>query len=71
MNEFKPCPFCGGKPRREMHSGNERNAYADCVSYVCTGCGCRQSAMGDTSKPGYADNTKIEAQALEKWNRRV
>lgn len=66
-----PCPFCGSSPRKCNEWGDERNGYADTVVYQCTGCGVQIGATGDTSKPGYADNSKIEEQALAKWNRRI
>jgi len=66
-----PCPFCGGKPNKQRASGDERDGYADRVAYVCSGCGCAKGAKGDTSKGGYADNSKIEAQAVAAWNSRI
>lgn len=71
MSELLDCPFCGHKPVKQIRAGDERDAYALTVSYVCTGCGCSQRATGDTSKPGYADNSKVEVQALVAWNTRV
>lgn len=66
-----PCPFCGSSPVTYTESGDERNSYADRRFYTCSGCGASVSAEGDTSKPGYAVKSKIEKQALAKWNRRV
>ena len=66
-----PCPFCGGKPVTYTESGDERNAYADRRVYMCSGCGVSVYVNGDTSKPGYANNSKIGAQALAKWNTRT
>jgi Lar family restriction alleviation protein len=69
--QLKPCPFCGSSPKREKETLDERFAYADRVTFRCTGCGVSISAVGDTSKPGYADNRTVEARALEAWNRRA
>lgn len=69
--ELKPCPFCGGTPVKRRSSGDERDGYADRVSYACPSCGCSQGAIGDTSKGGYADNSKVEEAALAKWNTRT
>lgn len=66
-----PCPFCGGRAKREMECLDERFAYADRITYRCTCCGVKVSAMGDTSKGGYADNSKVEQRALSAWNRRA
>lgn len=66
-----PCPFCGGVAKRGVTSGDVRDAYADTVFYKCIGCGVSLGATGDTSKGGYANNSKIEKQALEKWNTRT
>lgn len=66
-----PCPFCGGKPVKKTSSGDERDGYAEHVSYQCSTCGCTRGACGDSSKGGYADNSKVEATALEAWNTRA
>lgn len=66
-----PCPFCGADAKRFIEMGDERNAYADTVFYQCIGCGVGLGATGDTNKGGYADNSKIEKQALIKWNTRA
>lgn len=66
----KPCPFCGGKPERVAKRLDERFAYAIEVAYVCR-CGCRRVALGDSSKGGYADNSKVEDLALSAWNTRA
>ncbi len=71
VSELKPCPFCGGTPVKRRSSGDERDGYADRVSYACPSCGCSQGAIGDTSKGGYADNSKVESQALARWNTRA
>lgn len=68
--DLKPCPFCGKQPKRVKSSGDERNGYADRVEYVCE-CGCRKGAIGRIDKPGYADNSKVEQEALEAWNTRT
>lgn len=70
MTALKNCPFCGGNAKRFTESGDERNGYADFVGYRCVGCYVSKGARGDTSKPGYADNSKIEERAIEAWNRR-
>ena len=69
--QLKPCPFCGGKPIKEKARLDERFGYAETVTYRCVGCGCTRSARGDDSNGGYADNTKVEKNALEAWNRRA
>ena len=65
------CPFCGAHPTKTKESLDERYAYADVVIYECPQCACRRSAVGDTSKPGYADNSTVEMRALAAWNRRA
>jgi Lar family restriction alleviation protein len=70
-DELKPCPFCGGKPKIHKKELDERFAYANEVTVQCSSCGCSRSAVGDTSKPGYADNSSTEKRAIEKWNRRT
>ena len=69
--ELLPCPFCGGAPTKRSSSGDERDGYADRVSYVCSGCGCAKGACGDSAKGGYADNSKVEESALAAWNTRI
>ena len=69
--ELLPCPFCGGKPSVRRASGDERDGYAAHVSYVCSGCGCAKGACGDSGKGGYADNSTVEARAVESWNTRA
>ena len=69
--ELKPCPFCGGKPHMSRRGLSEVHAYADEVKIQCGTCSVYRSAMGDTSKPGYADNSTVEARAIEKWNTRT
>lgn len=64
-----PCPFCGGEPVKSRASGDERDGYANCVSYTCKGCGCTRSAKGISGK-GYADNTTVEERAFNAWNTR-
>jgi len=71
QEELKPCPFCDGAAKRSVENLDERFGYAKRVTYSCTVCGLRLSTMGDTSKPGYADNSTMEQRALEAWNRRV
>lgn len=63
-----PCPFCGGQPSRQHSGGDERDGYAENVSYVCSGCGCSRGARGNNRKGGYADNSKVEQYALGNWN---
>ena len=66
-----PCPFCGGAPVRDRRGLSEVYAYADQVTYKCSGCGVERSAIGDTSKRGYADNSTVEQRAIAAWNRRT
>lgn len=66
-----PCPFCGDMPVKLKSYGDERDGYADCVSYVCKTCGCARGARGDSSKGGYADNSGVEQKALDAWNTRA
>lgn len=66
-----PCPFCGGTPVRDRRGLSEVYAYADQVTYKCSGCGVERSAIGDTSKRGYADNSTVEQRAIAAWNRRT
>ena len=69
--ELLRCPFCGSAPKKVKTSLGERFWYADEVMYVCTGCRCSRGARGDTSNPGYADNSTVERRALEAWNTRA
>jgi|ERR1700712_5315183 len=69
--ELLPCPFCGGAAQKIRSSGDERDGYADHVSSICSGCGCRRGAVGDSRKGGYADNSQVEALALAAWNTRA
>lgn len=69
--KLKNCPFCGSKPTIARSSLNESYAYADRVVYCCAGCGVSCGAVGDYSKPGYADNSTVEARAFEEWNKRA
>lgn len=68
---IKPCPFCGAQPLKQRTGLSEVHAYADKVVYTCPKCGCSRGAIGDTSKGGYADNSTVEARALEQWNMRA
>ena len=70
-DKLLPCPFCGGKAQQIKKRLDERFAYAEEVSCGCVACGYSLSAVGDTSKPGYADNSTVEARAVAKWNRRA
>lgn len=69
--ELKPCPFCGGQAKSRRETLDERYAYADVVEVQCNACDASVSATGDTSKPGYADNSTTEKRAIAKWNSRV
>lgn len=71
LPEPLPCPFCGGKAQRFKAGLDERFSYADEVKYSCNSCSYGLAARGDTSKPGYANNSTVEARALERWNRRT
>ena len=68
--KMKPCPFCGSDAEKKTEGLSEVYAYANQVTYSCKSCGCSKSAMGDTSKGGYADNSTTEVRALESWNKR-
>jgi hypothetical protein len=65
------CPFCGSQPKMRTETLDERFAYANQVTIQCQSCGCSRSAVGDTSKPGYADNSTTERRAIEAWSRRT
>lgn len=67
----KTCPFCGEHATISVRSGDERDGYCDTHTITCSGCGCRISASGDTSKGGYADNSKVRSNLLTKWNKRT
>ena len=69
--ELKPCPFCGTKAKLKRVSLSEIHAYADEVTIYCAGCGISMVRMGDTSKGGYANNTKVVQKAIDAWNRRA
>ena len=69
--ELLPCPFCGTAPRIRIEQLSERYAYAERVICECPSCGCAQSAIGDTSKGGYADNSTVRSRAYAAWNRRA
>lgn len=69
--ELKPCPFCGAGARKEFANGDERDGYANRMTFSCSGCGARVTAVGDMSKGGYADNSTVEARAIAAWNRRT
>jgi Lar family restriction alleviation protein len=71
IEELKPCPFCGAQPKINRMNLDERHAYANQVTVQCPSCGTSQSAVGDTSKPGYADNSTTEQRAIAAWNRRA
>jgi len=70
-NQLLPCPFCGTAPRTRIEQLSERYAYAERVICECPNCGCAQSAIGDTSKGGYADNSTVKSRANAAWNRRT
>ena len=69
--ELLPCPFCGGKPELRRVGLSEVFAYADRVIINCSECGVSRGSIGDTSKPGYADNSGVERRAVELWNTRA
>jgi hypothetical protein len=69
--ELLPCPFCGTQPKPpRTETLDERFGYADQVTIQCPSCLCARGARGDTSKPGYADNSTVEQRAIAAWNRR-
>lgn len=70
MSDLKPC-HCGGNAVKTIEGLDERFGYANKVTIHCVSCGIRLSRMGDTSKGGYADNSRVEAVATEAWNRRA
>ena len=70
MDPIKSCPFCGGKAERHEGQCTEIDAYAQHVFYRCANCGVERGASGDSSKPGYADNSTVEVRALAAWNQR-
>ena len=65
-----PCPFCRGAAVMETRDGDERNSYADTVTCRCTSCGASIERRGDRSRQGYADNSRVHAEAAAAWNRR-
>ncbi|NML34886.1 Lar family restriction alleviation protein [Paraburkholderia antibiotica] len=65
------CPFCGGHANLYKEGLDERFAYADRITYRCSGCGASVSAMGIIPHGGYADNSTVEKRALDAWNRRA
>lgn len=69
--DLLPCPFCGARAKIGRETLDERFAYADKVTVFCIKCSTSKSALGDTSKPGYADNSTVEARAVEQWNSRA
>jgi len=71
MSKPEACPFCGGPAKKEKQHLDERFSYADQVCYGCAACGFRLCVIGNHSKGGYADNSKVEEQALARWNTRA
>lgn len=67
---LKPCPLCDGAASIHKETLDERYAYANRVQVQCNACSVAISAVGDTSKPGYADNSTTEQRAIAAWNRR-
>lgn len=68
---MKPCPLCNSNNIKcSTRTGNEQIGYADTVTIACDDCGCNISRRGDTSKGGYADNSKCKREALNAWNMR-
>lgn len=67
-----PCPFCGGDPVAEYRRGDERNGYSDTAVIRCNCCDVERGASGKQKKRGYgyADNSGIEARAVDAWNQR-
>ncbi len=66
-----PCPFCRGAAGMETQNGDERESYADTVTCYCTSCGASIKRRGDSSKRGYADNSRVHAETAAAWNRRA
>ncbi len=69
-SELLRCPFCGTDPIKTTKSLDERFGYANEVTISCGSCGCTKSEMGDTSRPGYANNSTTEKRAVKAWNTR-
>lgn len=69
--ELKPCPFDAGAAKIVKENLDERFGYVNLIKIQCSTCGVAVSAHGDTSKPGYADNSTTEARAIAAWNRRA
>lgn len=74
IDHLSKCPFCGGKPRVDQWSDDERNGYAEHWQVSCTSCEARAPgstyrhfgrSMGDHLSP-------IDARqaAEDNWNRR-
>jgi hypothetical protein len=59
MEELKPCPFCGGKPRAWSWSGGAR---IDCENWL-------KGSDPDVHYVGVGARTMDEA--VKRWNRRV
>ena len=65
MTELKPCPFCGGIPKKidtfNVAAGHKLNfAYVEC------------SHCGASARPYHESITKnFEERAIEAWNRRA
>lgn len=71
MSEILPCPFCGTeRVAYSVEHQNEYVSYRDVGTISCTGCGASITRFGDTSKPGYADNSHVREDCVEAWNTR-
>jgi len=68
--ELLPCPLDNGRAVLSVRADDERNAYCEHATVACTTCGCSVTRSGDTSKGGYADNSRVKADAIAAWNRR-
>ena len=66
-----PCPVCWVATKQHRDSLDERYAYAQKVTYICATCDLSAGAIGDTSKDGYANNSKVEDHAIENWNKKA
>lgn len=58
MDELKPCPFCGGKPRLFVSDG---------VRVICSKCYASTKALTDRME----NDSNATERVIEAWNRRA